>query len=910
MHSSANRYRFRDFTLDPAERRLSRNGVPVELTPKVFDALTLLVQRGGHLVGKDEFHAALWPRQVVSEATLSKYIWQLRQSLSIALGEADEELIETVPRQGYRLSAAVQVLQPEPESQLNSPARAPESAPGSAAESAPEPAPAAALEAAVLPQGHRLRWLALLGFVLIAAPVLAWMAWHRSADGQAGSPPAPKETPAERGSSVRPAIAIAKTEVAEGLAPWLAEALPELMARELAVSEQLRVVSRSAAAFEAPQLIASVQASDSQVLARWRALGAEFVLNSAAQRVTDGGADDIEVQLGLIDTASGRSFGAATARGSQAHLDLLVGYAGERVRSALGLNPPSDSLMRMRSASLPHDSETARLYAEAVGFLSSQLDANAIERLREVTRREPDFVPGWLELAYAELDQGYDDLAAKSARSGLARAAAAPRELRLALEAAQFEASGAWAQAVQTWATLHGFFPDQPDYALRLIQAQISANDKPAAERTLRELRALPGLTEDARALRVEYILARALDDQPRAREVATRMLARADSMQSDALRARALTLRGAAMIGLQDLRAAGVDLAAANALYLALQDRNGQARTDLLLGNVRMIGGDLDAAESYYQQAVLGYRAVGGRTNENIALDNLLAIAIARGDPNAARVPVEELLKSTRALGDVRGEGRALIYLAWVKLDAGDSAAAIDAYRQAAALQKRANNRAEQVAALSYLSDVLAYTGQPGPAGAAAEQALAVSAELGDARYRVVAYKAVAGAAIARGENVVARAALAQARALTVQADDRVGSARIDLRLAQLDLDEQSPAAALARLASAETGFADAPAELSTFHATRARALAALGQLEPAKAALAASGALAAQTNGYLDRVPYRQAQVQVLVASGDAAAAHQLASVLRPELVARTLVQELAQLDRVVGTRPESPK
>lgn len=885
MHASTNRYMFRDFTLEPSERRLSRHGVAVELAPKVFAALTLLVQRAGHLVSKDEFHAALWPRQIVSEATLSKCIWQLRQTL----GGADEELIETVPRQGYRFTATVQVLPPEPEGHEPAPA-----------------APAARLKTTNSP------WLWATGAVLIFALGLGWIGWQRSGDqtelalgGAEMRANAPADKPAEPASISRHTIAIARTDVAAGLKPWLADALPELMGRELAVSEQVRVISRRAAAFESPQLITSARAASASDLTRWRALGAQFVLVSAANKVAGGGADDIELALRLVDTSSGQVFGEATARGNQSRLDLLVGYSGERVRSALGLNPASDSILRMRSTSLPRDSETARLYAEAVGFLSAELDATAIDRLRKVTAREPDFMPGWLELAYAELDQGYAELAAKSARAGLARAAAAPRELRLALEATQFEASGAWIQAVKAWTALNGFFPDQPDYALRLMQAQISANDKPAAEQTLRDLRALPGITDDAQVLRAEFLLARALNDHPRERDVAQRMLARAELMESEPLRARALTLRGAAEIGLQDLNAARVDLAAAHALYLAMQDRNGQAHSALMLGNVSLLGGKLSEAERHYHEAVQGYRAVGGRFNENVALDNLLAIAIARGDPNAARVPVEDLLKSTRALGDVRGEGRALIYLAWVELDAGDSAAAIDAYQQAAALHERANDRAAQAAALSYLADALAATGNEAAASTEAERALAISTEQADTRYRVVAYKALAGVASARGDRRAAREAFAQARVLTIEASDALGSARIDLGLAQLDLDEHSPEMALARLTAAEPAFTDATAELTVLNATRARALAALGRIAPAQAALAKSGALAEKTSGYLDHLPYRLAQVQVLAASGDKAGALKLASVLRRELTARTRVQELALLNAIVGGR-----
>jgi DNA-binding winged helix-turn-helix (wHTH) protein len=68
-------YRFRDFELEPDERRLSGAGKPIALTPKVFDTLVLLVERSGHVVSKDELMRLLWPRGYVDESNLTKHIW-------------------------------------------------------------------------------------------------------------------------------------------------------------------------------------------------------------------------------------------------------------------------------------------------------------------------------------------------------------------------------------------------------------------------------------------------------------------------------------------------------------------------------------------------------------------------------------------------------------------------------------------------------------------------------------------------------------------------------------------------------------------------------------------------------------------------------------------------------------------
>ena len=79
-------YRFAEFELQPAERRLLHGKEPISLTPKVFEILRLLVGRAGHAVSKDEIMASIWPGRFVAESNLTKHIWTLRQ----ALGESPE----------------------------------------------------------------------------------------------------------------------------------------------------------------------------------------------------------------------------------------------------------------------------------------------------------------------------------------------------------------------------------------------------------------------------------------------------------------------------------------------------------------------------------------------------------------------------------------------------------------------------------------------------------------------------------------------------------------------------------------------------------------------------------------------------------------------------------------------------
>ena len=98
-------YAFGPYRLDPGEKVLLHEGLPVSLTPKAMDTLLILVSRHGHLVGKDELMRAVWPDACVEENNLTQNISALRRALGD--GANGGRYIETVPRRGYRFVADV-----------------------------------------------------------------------------------------------------------------------------------------------------------------------------------------------------------------------------------------------------------------------------------------------------------------------------------------------------------------------------------------------------------------------------------------------------------------------------------------------------------------------------------------------------------------------------------------------------------------------------------------------------------------------------------------------------------------------------------------------------------------------------------------------------------------------------------
>ncbi len=121
-------FRFERFSLDPRDRQLRRDDVPVELNARYLDALALLVGEGGKLVSKDRFLAEVWRGVPVTDEALTQCIKTLRRQLGD--DAASPRFIETVPKHGYRFIAPVKrVEHGSGPSEAPSVAPAPEGAP-------------------------------------------------------------------------------------------------------------------------------------------------------------------------------------------------------------------------------------------------------------------------------------------------------------------------------------------------------------------------------------------------------------------------------------------------------------------------------------------------------------------------------------------------------------------------------------------------------------------------------------------------------------------------------------------------------------------------------------------------------------------------------------------------------------
>jgi TolB-like protein/DNA-binding winged helix-turn-helix (wHTH) protein/Flp pilus assembly protein TadD len=262
-------YSFGGFALDLARGTLSRDGVETRLRPKSYAVLRHLVERAGRLVGKQELLDAVWGSTVVTEGSLTQCIVDIRR----ALGDADQRLLRTVPRQGFILDAPVTVTSLPSQAPATKVPVEPEAA---ASASAGHPASRSRSVAAVL-----------LGLLLLAG-LAGWFVAHRATEHPhrvTGAPPA-----------TNPANSIAVLRFLDlspaGDQAYFADGLAEEILHLLAQSPDLRVIARSSSfVFEPGAVDLTTVAGQLEVT---------YVLEGSVRRADD----QLRITVQLIDTSS------------------------------------------------------------------------------------------------------------------------------------------------------------------------------------------------------------------------------------------------------------------------------------------------------------------------------------------------------------------------------------------------------------------------------------------------------------------------------------------------------------------------------------------------------------------------------------------------------------------------------
>jgi TolB-like protein/DNA-binding winged helix-turn-helix (wHTH) protein/Tfp pilus assembly protein PilF len=226
----ASRLRVGEWLVEPDRDVLIRGAQTVKLEPRTMRVLVHLAERSREVVSQSELEDSAWVGVIVTPESVYQSVAQLRRVLGDDVRKP--RYIETVPRKGYRMIAAVERLGTGAFAPVAASAKAaapPRTADAPSAEAAP-PSVETSLARSVLRRGH-----ARLVFAGVVAIVLAASAWLLFRAGQGpGAMPALAVLPFRDMSTEHDNVAFC-----DGLTEELTSLLAQL--------SELRVMARNSA---------------------------------------------------------------------------------------------------------------------------------------------------------------------------------------------------------------------------------------------------------------------------------------------------------------------------------------------------------------------------------------------------------------------------------------------------------------------------------------------------------------------------------------------------------------------------------------------------------------------------------------------------------------------------------------
>jgi serine/threonine protein kinase/tetratricopeptide (TPR) repeat protein len=653
---------------------------------------------------------------------------------------------------------------------------------------------------------------------------------------------------------------------------WLSTALSEMLTTELSQGDQLRTIPGESIA--QTKLSLSLPDADSygrETLNRIREnLGTDDVVLGSYLPLGDG---MLRLDLRLQDAVAGETLVSLSEKGAGSEIDQVVSRAGAELRAKLGVAPLSAAQSTMVKASLPSNPEAARLYSEGLQKLRVFDALSAKELLEKAVTLDPDHAPTYSALAAAWSSLGYEGRAKAQAKRALDLSSQSSREERLLIEGRAYELSAEPAKAVESYRALWDFFPDNVDYGLSLIRAQIAQGHAIDAQATVAQLRKLGVSEADAAGIDLaEAAIALSLSDFRRQQLLAERAAARGGAIGARLLQARALRVEGEAWERVSQTEKAIERLQQARDLFSAAGDRHGAAVTSLNVGDVLFDKGDFAGAMKQFQEALPVFREIGAERDIRLTAERIGNVFYSEGNLPGAKQYYEQSLHLDQQFGDPAGLASDYGNLANTLGDLGDLAGSLKMQQQALAAFDQVGDRRGSASTMDNVGNVLAEMGDLIQARSYYQKGLALHRQTGYRSGEIYAIGALGDLSMAQGDLSEARKQYEQAMALCKETHDQNFTAQLQVSLAALALAEGrfADGESLARQAVLQFQKSSSTDEEMWSQALLARNLLGAGDLQQAQSAVSKAMALSQQTADRAARFEATLADARVNAKSG----------------------------------------
>jgi tRNA A-37 threonylcarbamoyl transferase component Bud32/tetratricopeptide (TPR) repeat protein/TolB-like protein len=692
---------------------------------------------------------------------------------------------------------------------------------------------------------------------------------------------------------------------------YISTALDEGIASDLAAGDRLRIVSTEEVARLKRDLHlveGNTLAPDTLRLVK-AGLGIDLVVTGSYTAVGRGDGKQVRVDIRVQDTGSGQVLGALSSTHPESELLALISESGAGLRRALGFTGVDTTETSV--AALPTSLDARRLYAEGLNAMRAFDATRARDLFEKSIAREPDFALAHIALANAWSILGYDASAAREASAAASLSKGLREADRIWIEGLRREYTREWAAAIAAYRTLATDYPDEPEYALKLANAQISAGAAKDALETIGNLtRTVAAATDDPRVFLAEADAAESLGDATREEKAAAAAVAAAQRQGSALLVARASINLAWAEHLLGKLPDAKITNERARRLFEEAGDRRGVARALIQLGGLSRETGDLKGAEATLRTAVEISRNLGNNRQLTQSLNELANVMFRQRRFSAAADTYTDAIAASRELGDQNAEARALGNLASVRYEQGDVTEANRLDEQALAIKRAIGDQRSIAFSLINIAETAADLGRLDDAERMYTESRAITETLNVKLALAYSLNGLSVVALRRDQLPLAQQLIEQTLALRRQTRDTAGVLDAQISLANILLERGQIDAA----AGVIKGFSEspdaAPEQSARAAVVRARMLREQGQ--PAEGRKVLSSATKRSTEGFsaATAVALDLEDARLLAAIGNAtAAARKAGEVAARErkrgLLAFQLEAELVAADVARGDR-----
>jgi serine/threonine protein kinase/tetratricopeptide (TPR) repeat protein len=691
---------------------------------------------------------------------------------------------------------------------------------------------------------------------------------------------------------------------------WLSAAFTDMLRTELGTGAGVRVVSgESVARLKRDLKVSGTDSLAHDTLRRVHEYeDTDYVVTGAFLTFDDGAQGKLRLDLTVQDAASGETLAQVGESGMKGDVFDLVSRAGARLRQSLGTSALSADEAASVRAALPTNREAARLYADGLAKLEADEWLAARDLLMKAVAVEPDFAPAHGRLAEAYFDLNREQQARDEAKLAFDKSGGLPREQRLQIEAFYRRMSHDWQKEEELYRSLYTFFPDNPDYALALVRAQMEADHLKQARETVAELHRRGGaLDRDPRLDLEEAEVVHSLADDEATVRAADRAIEKARARGSLSLLGNATQMRGRALLfkGERDLAKKAFEESLA--IFTQLNLPGGMAYPHQYLGEVATLRGDYKEAQAQLEQAAQLFAQVGDRVNVGWTLNSIGNALFGAGEIDAAEKEFRAALAELRSEGVKHGVATALANLGLIVAGRGGPEA-MGMFDEVLVIARERGGRYLEGGSLTVQADLLLTRGELAESRRRVEQALKIHEETHNKVDGATDQTLLAELARRGGDLAGAQRLYETAQKVADETHDHDLGVRCKKGVLQLQVDERHAAAAekAARAWLGDVRGKQPVADEVVAAQTLASALVALGRGSEARGLIEEHEAAAQRTQliALIDEQALLKARVQAALGHSAAAASDLRALVGRSTSAGRlgTSLQarlELARLD-----------